>query len=90
MSNKMIKKSERFKDWSNVNTKNICLPKLKVIEKGFCPSLKRTFANLHNFHINSISVSPNGENFISADDLWVNFWNLENINSSFNVLDIKP
>lgn len=53
-------------------------------------SLKRSYPNLHNFHINSISVCPNGENFISSDDLRINLWNLENKVQAFNIIDLKP
>jgi serine/threonine-protein phosphatase 2A regulatory subunit B len=90
LSNKTIKRSEKIADRSNISLKNVALPKLKTIDKGYCPSLKRSYANLHNFHINSISVSTNGENFLSADDLRVNFWNLETPNVTFNLIDLKP
>lgn len=48
------------------------------------------YANGHAYHINSLSVSADGETFISADDLRVNLWNLQVSNTSFNVVDIKP
>lgn len=53
-------------------------------------SLKRSYPNLHNYHINSISVCSNGENFISSDDLRINLWNLENKVQAFNIIDLKP
>ena len=31
-----------------------------------------------------------GETFISADDLRINLWDLEIINQSFNIVDVKP
>ena len=37
-----------------------------------------------------MSVSPNGENFLSADDLRVNLWNLENNILAYNIVDLKP
>ena len=37
-----------------------------------------------------MSASPDGENFLSADDLRVNLWNLENNILAFNLVDLKP
>lgn len=37
-----------------------------------------------------MSVSPDGENFLSADDLRVNLWSLENNILAFNLVDLKP
>lgn len=53
-------------------------------------SQKRTFANAHAYHINSISSNSDGESFLSADDLRINWWNKEISSSSFNIVDIKP
>jgi serine/threonine-protein phosphatase 2A regulatory subunit B len=35
-------------------------------------------------------MSPDGENFLSADDLRVNLWSLENSLLAFNIVDLKP
>ena len=35
-------------------------------------------------------MSPDGENFLSADDLRINLWNLENNNEAYQVVDLKP
>jgi serine/threonine-protein phosphatase 2A regulatory subunit B len=51
---------------------------------------KRQYKNCHNYNINSLSVSPDGENFLSADDLRVNLWSLENNLLAFNIVDLKP
>lgn len=51
---------------------------------------RKTYANAHAYHINSISVNSDGETFISSDDLRVNLWNLNIQNESFNIVDIKP
>ena len=37
-----------------------------------------------------MSVSPNGENFISSDDLAIYLWDLEVPDKSFITVDIKP
>lgn len=67
------------------------MPRIKVGgNKTWLHTLKRSYSNLHNYHINSISVCANGENFLSADDLRINVWNLENKNQAFNIIDLKP
>ena len=66
-------------------------PRVKVGQaKTWQHTLKRSYPNLHNYHINSISVCANGENFISSDDLRINLWNLENKVQAFNIIDLKP
>lgn len=51
---------------------------------------RKTYANAHAYHINSISVNSDGETFISSDDLRINLWNLHIQDQSFNIVDIKP
>jgi serine/threonine-protein phosphatase 2A regulatory subunit B len=53
-------------------------------------SPRRVFANAHTYHINSISVNSDGATYLSADDLRINLWHLENNDQSFNIVDIKP
>lgn len=36
------------------------------------------------------SFASDGETFISADDLRINWWNLQISNQCFNIVDIKP
>jgi len=52
--------------------------------------VKRSFANAHAFHINSIGLCSDQENFISADDLRINLWSLSSVAESFNLVDCKP
>ena len=52
--------------------------------------LRREFKNCHNYNINSLSVSPDGENFLSSDDLCINLWNFDNNIVAFNLVDLKP
>ena len=54
------------------------------------PSVRKVFPNLHNFHINSISVSSNEEYLLSADDLKCYLWSVENPNKAFVTIDLKP
>lgn len=51
---------------------------------------KRVFANAHTYHINSLAMNSDGDTFASADDLRINWWSLEDNNTSFNIIDIKP
>ena len=51
-------------------------------------SPRRTFANAHTYHINSISVNSDQQTYMSADDLRVNLWHLEITDQSFSILYI--
>lgn len=66
------------------------LPKMILHDKMVTAAPRRTFANAHTYHINSISVNSDAETFISADDLRINLWNLGISDRSFNIVDIKP
>ncbi|CAN7035222.1 unnamed protein product [Brassica rapa subsp. trilocularis] len=72
------------------------LPSLRLpvvvtsLETSLVARCRRVYAHAHDYHINSISNSSDGETFISADDLRVNLWNLEISNQSFNIVDVKP
>lgn len=35
-------------------------------------------------------MSPDGESFLSSDDLRVNLWSLENSLLAYNIIDLKP
>ncbi|KAF2591268.1 hypothetical protein F2Q70_00040156 [Brassica cretica] len=66
------------------------LPVVTNLETSLVARCRRVYAHAHDYHINSISNSSDGETFISADDLRVNLWNLEISNQSFNIVDVKP
>ena len=68
----------------------IVFPKSEVVDEGYESCEKKQFKHCHNYNINSMSVSPDGQNFLSADDLRINLWNLENSITAFNLVDIKP
>lgn len=51
---------------------------------------RRVYANAHAYHINSIAINSDGQTFLSADDLRVNLWSLDNARLSYNIVDIKP
>lgn len=51
---------------------------------------RHSYQSAHAYHINSIDPNSDGETFLSADDLRVNWWNYEYPASCFNILDTKP
>lgn len=75
----------------NVNIMaNIKLPRLTYHDTITAAQPKKIFANAHAYHINSISINSDQENFLSSDDLRINLWNLGIEDQSFNIVDIKP
>lgn len=68
----------------------LMLPKLVERDPVIASTPRRVFANAHAYHIHSISLNSDEETFLSADDLRVNLWNLNFIDQSFNVVDLKP
>ncbi|KAL5606163.1 hypothetical protein BROUX41_006070 [Berkeleyomyces rouxiae] len=72
------------------NATDLKLPRLTHHDTVVAAVPRRTYANAHAYHINSISVNTDGETFISSDDLRINLWNLNIQDQSFNIVDIKP
>lgn len=72
------------------NASELKLPRLTHHDTVVAAVPRRTYANAHAYHINSISVNSDGETFISSDDLRINLWNLHIQDQSFNIVDIKP
>lgn len=68
----------------------IVVPKTRVVNKYYQNNLKQTYANLHNYHINSVTLASNRQHFITADDLRVYLWNIELPHQAFNLVDLKP
>ena len=68
----------------------VIIPKLRVTNKYYQNSLKQSYSNLHNYHINSLTLSPDREHFISSDDLRVYLWTIENQSECYNLIDLKP
>ncbi|KAK2026990.1 UAA-domain-containing protein [Colletotrichum zoysiae] len=77
--------AHRFK-----NAEDLIMPRLTHHDTVVAAVPRRTYANAHAYHINSISVNSDGETFISSDDLRINLWNLNIQDQSFNIVDIKP
>lgn len=68
----------------------ISLPKTVKKAPSISAAPKRIFPNAHAYHIHSVSISSDGEIFLSADDLRINIWDLNRSDQSFNVVDLKP
>lgn len=66
------------------------MPRSKLIQESWEGKSRHLYKNAHEFHINSLSLSPDGENFLSSDDLRINLWHAEDQTVVYNLLDIKP
>lgn len=44
----------------------------------------------HEFLINSVSLSRDGETFLSNDDFRINLWNINRNKPAYCIMDIKP
>ena len=53
------------------------VPRVVGTETLLSTRCKRSYANAHTYHINSVALSSDCETFISADDLRVNLWHLD-------------
>jgi hypothetical protein len=49
-----------------------------------------TFTNAHNYHIHSLSASSDMEHYISSDEVSVHLWDLNEVNTSYQVVNIAP
>lgn len=90
ISNKTLKKSEKFMSRSGMTLQNLKMPKMKVVDQNLYPSLKRSYPSLHSYHIHSISLNPNSTSFLSSDDLSVLLWDLEEMKVAHGLINIKP
>jgi serine/threonine-protein phosphatase 2A regulatory subunit B len=59
-------------------------PRLYTTGSVVTATPRRVFRDAHAYHINSLSTNSDGENFLSADDLRINLWNMEVTNRSFS------
>lgn len=56
----------------------LCLPQTRLASEPVVTAVPRSvFANAHTYNLHSISPSADGELFLSADDLRINLWNLQ-------------
>ena len=74
-----------LEDWTHLD-----FPQVQQGKKTTWHKELKQFAADHEYHINSLSVSSNKENFVSADDLTVQLWHLHHPEQSQRILDRRP
>lgn len=85
------KKEKKYESCKKLLQKGkLMIPRSKVINESWEGCMRRQYRNAHEYHINSLSLACDGEHFLSADDLRINIWSIENNQTVYNVLDIKP
>ena len=52
--------------------------------------LRNEYARGHNFHLNSVHASADGEHFLTADEVRINIWNVEHPLEAYLVVDRTP
>lgn len=62
----------------------LMLPKMVDRDSIVAASPRRIYSNAHAYHIHSISMNSDEETFLSADDLRVNLWNVQDAEQSFS------
>ena len=82
------------------NSKSIKLWKIKESTKKdslnfgsvpcFTSKVRQNFYKLHDYVINSLSIARNDEIFLTADDLKINLWDLNEPNTPYNLIDMTP
>lgn len=87
---KLENRSQRESKVTQIKGNQILLPHAQVYSSGYEGMERKQYKNCHNYNINSLSVSPDGESFLSADDLCINLWNFENTNLAYQLVDLKP
>ncbi|GMI44336.1 hypothetical protein TrCOL_g416 [Triparma columacea] len=87
---KLWKVGERRVGLSGEKSEGSLFPPKAQDSRTIVATPRRTYANAHNYHINSISMNSDGETFVSADDLRINLWSHEIEEECFNIVDIKP
>ena len=86
-----LKKEKKYESCKKMLSKGkLQIPRSKLLGESVEGTCKRLYKGAHDFHINSVSLNPDGETFLSVDDLRINLWNLQDANEVYNVLDIKP
>ena len=65
------------------------IPRLAHYQTIATSTCKRVFSNAHGYHINSISINCDGQTFLSADDLRINLWHLDDNSESFTVVHTR-
>jgi serine/threonine-protein phosphatase 2A regulatory subunit B len=87
---KLDKRTHRETSKTQIVNGQIQMPQSRVTSSLNEGKTRMLYKNCHNYNINSLSCSSDGESFLSADDLRINLWNLENNIEAYNVVDLKP
>jgi len=74
--NKQVKRCESVKKKLQKG-KGLCMPRTRVLAESQEGKHIATFKTGDEQHIHSLALSPDGENFICADESRINLWNLE-------------
>ena len=90
IENKKEKKVESCKKLFEKTKGKLVMPRTKIINENMEGVCKSYYKGAHEFHINSLSLNSDGENFLSSDDLRINIWSLNDPTTVYNVLDVKP
>jgi len=81
-------KPDRKTTYASLENGKLIMPKSKITNTGFKSQNRRQYKNCHTYPINSLTVSSDGENFISADEHNINLWNYENSAVSYNLVNL--
>lgn len=77
-------------DESLTDPEDFQFPKVLKQEKATWEhTIHRSYPKLHNHTINSLSVNPNGENFLSSDQCSIFLWHLEKSPKAFSLFETK-
>ncbi len=87
---KQVKKCESAKK-KLVKGKGLSIPKSKVVSESKEGKHFYTFKTGNESHIHSLTMCPDQENFINADDNIVNLWNMERPGQTpvYNLIDYE-
>lgn len=66
------------------------MPSCEVQNKSVEGRQIKVYKNCHPYNIQCLSTCPDGENFISSDDLTINLWNIENHITAYKIVDLNP
>ena len=88
LANKQVRRAESIKK-KMAKGKGLSLPKTKLVSESKEGKHVSTFQTGKEHRLHSLSLSPDMENFISADENRINLWNLERSNeqSVYNLVD---
>eukprot|EP00703_Trepomonas_sp_PC1_P000966 JAP95640.1 Protein phosphatase PP2A regulatory subunit B [Trepomonas sp. PC1] len=85
VSNTNNLKSSRLTDGSQLK-----VPRVVQNDPQPACQVRRTFENVSQYNVNSISVSPEQDRFLIADDLKVSIWDANSNRDAIEVVNLKP